>query len=97
MEFITVAKDDIIAFPKVIHRTYPGPVEKRMGSALKPFTNKALDVNMTVLSVLEKKLGLKNGEQVIQQPNDGRCGQSSSRQTPHGTRMAQDYLPIRGG
>ena len=60
-EFITVAKDDILAYPKVVHRTYPTPVEKHMDLTLKPFLNRALDVDMTILSVFEKKLGLPEG------------------------------------
>lgn len=62
IEFFTVAKDDILAFPTVVHRTYPEPVGKHMDSTLKPFLKKALDVNMTILSIFERKLGLANGE-----------------------------------
>ena len=62
IEFITVAKDDILAYPTVVHRTYPAPVEEHMDSTLKPFLKKALEVNMTILSIFERKLGLANGE-----------------------------------
>lgn len=62
IEFITIAKDDILAYPKVVHRAYPTPVETHIDSALRPFLGKALEVNMTILSVFEKKLGLANGE-----------------------------------
>lgn len=62
IEFITIAKDDILAFPGVVHRTYPSPVGEHMDTTLKPFLKKALDVNMTILSIFERKLGLANGE-----------------------------------
>lgn len=61
MEFISIAKDDILAFPERIHMKYPAPVEEHMTSTLKPFLNKALDVNNTLLSVFERKLGLADG------------------------------------
>lgn len=61
IESMDVAKDDILAFPKVIHRTYPPTVVEHMETTLKPFLNKALDVNMTLISVFEKRLGLPEG------------------------------------
>ena len=61
IEFISIAKDDILAFPEIVHMKYPAPVENHMASTLKPFLHKALDVNNTIMSVFERKLGLASG------------------------------------
>ncbi|KAI5118663.1 hypothetical protein M0805_001036 [Coniferiporia weirii] len=61
VEFINVSKDDAFAYPDVVHRTYPSTVYARMESTIKPFMRKSLDVNMTVISIFEKKLGLPEG------------------------------------
>ncbi|THG98082.1 hypothetical protein EW145_g7484 [Phellinidium pouzarii] len=61
VEFLNVSKDDALAYPEVIHRTYPSTVRARMESTIKPFVRKSLEVNNTVLSVFEKKLGLPAG------------------------------------
>ncbi|KZT65767.1 Clavaminate synthase-like protein [Daedalea quercina L-15889] len=60
-EFINVAKDDVLAFPTVVHRTYPSTVVTRMNTAIRPFVDKSLEVNGTLLSVLNAKLGLPEG------------------------------------
>ena len=61
VEFINVSKDDALAYPNVVHRTYPSTVDARMESTIKPFVQKSLEVNNTVLGVFEKKLGLPSG------------------------------------
>lgn len=61
VEFINVSKDDALAFPKVVHRSYPSTVNARMESTIKPFVQKSLEVNYTILNVFEKKLGLPSG------------------------------------
>lgn len=61
IEYINIAKDDIRAFPEVVHQTYPPTVVEQMETTLKPFLDKALDVNMTLISVFEKQLGLPEG------------------------------------
>ncbi|EJD04538.1 Clavaminate synthase-like protein [Fomitiporia mediterranea MF3/22] len=61
VEFINVSKDDVLAYPRVVHRTYPSTVNNRMESTIRPFVEKSLHVNNTVLSVFEKKLGLPSG------------------------------------
>lgn len=60
-EFINVSKDDALAFPTVIHRTYPRLVTARMESSIRPFVDKSLEVNGTLISVLNAKLGLLEG------------------------------------
>jgi isopenicillin N synthase-like dioxygenase len=60
-EFINVAKDDALAWPQPVRRTYPSPVNARMESTIKPFVRKSLDVNNTLLQIFEEKLGLPPG------------------------------------
>ncbi|KAH8104890.1 Clavaminate synthase-like protein [Phellopilus nigrolimitatus] len=61
VEFINVAKDDALAYPSIVHRTYPSSVNACMDSTIRPFVRKSIEVNNTVLSVFEKKLGLPTG------------------------------------
>lgn len=58
-EFINVAKDDALAWPKVARREYPSAVNARMENTICPFVRKSLDVNNTLLQVLNDRLGLK--------------------------------------
>ncbi|KAH9952037.1 Clavaminate synthase-like protein [Amylocystis lapponica] len=57
-EFLNVSKDDALAWPAQAHRSYPATVNARMESAVIPFTRKSVDVNTTLLGVLNEKLGL---------------------------------------
>ncbi|EMD39591.1 hypothetical protein CERSUDRAFT_111901 [Gelatoporia subvermispora B] len=60
-EYIVIMKDDIFAWPDVIHRSYPEPVNVHMESIIRPFSQKAIEVNLTILSVLNEKLALPEG------------------------------------
>jgi len=60
-EFINVSKDDALAYPQVVHRTYPSTVYPRMENTIAPFVRKALEVNYAVLDVFNQKLGLPQG------------------------------------
>ena len=57
-EFINVAKDDALAWPAVVYRTYPPTVAARMESTIKPFVEKLLAINHFLIDVLNDKLGL---------------------------------------
>ncbi|KAF7309357.1 Clavaminate synthase-like protein [Mycena indigotica] len=57
-QFINVAKDDALAWPQQARRSYPRTVDARMDMTIKPFVEKALDVNMTLIAVFNDKLGL---------------------------------------
>ena len=59
---MNVAKDDVLSFPAVTHRTYPATVEARMESTIKPFVTKSLEVTNKLLEVFERQLGLPEGE-----------------------------------
>lgn len=61
VEYINVAKDDVLAWPQTVHRTYPSPVNTHMETTIRPFTVKAIDVNTTLLAVFNDKLGLPQG------------------------------------
>ena len=61
VEFINVSKDDALAFPAVVHRRYPSTVEERMDSAVRPFVRKSMEVNQTLMDILNDRLGLSSG------------------------------------
>lgn len=60
-EFINVAKDDALAYPEVVHRTYPSTVNVRMANTVKPFIEKSWEVQEVILDLLNTKLGLPQG------------------------------------
>ena len=60
-EFINVSKDDALAFPAVVHRTYPSSVVARMDSTIRPFVEKSVEINNTLINALNAKLGRKSG------------------------------------
>lgn len=60
-EFLDVAKDDALAFPKAIHRTYPPLVADAFPTTLTPFVKRSIEINETLLRVLGEKLGLEDG------------------------------------
>lgn len=61
-EFINVSQDDAIAWPKIVHRTYPRTVNERMDNTIVPFVKKSRAINVVLLGILERKLGIPEGE-----------------------------------
>jgi len=61
VEFLNVAKDDALAWPKQARRSYPSTANNRMESTIIPFVKKSLEVNYTILDIFNKKLGLEPG------------------------------------
>ncbi|KXN87808.1 Leucoanthocyanidin dioxygenase, partial [Leucoagaricus sp. SymC.cos] len=61
VEFLNVAKDDVLAWPSYVHRKYPEPAEKAMPDVIRPFVEKSLEVNHTILNIFNQKLGLPEG------------------------------------
>ena len=57
-EFLNISKDDALAWPNPVHRTYPATVNARMESVVQPFVRKALTINHFLIDVLNDKLGL---------------------------------------
>lgn len=60
-DFLNVAKDDVLAWPKVARRSYPSTANARMESTLGPFVRKSLEINNRILEVFNDKLGLPVG------------------------------------
>ncbi|KAG2739373.1 Clavaminate synthase-like protein [Suillus brevipes Sb2] len=61
VEFINVSKDDALAYPQVVHRTYPSTVNARMETTIAPFVRKSLEVTYVTLDIFNNKLGLPKG------------------------------------
>ncbi|KAJ3552761.1 hypothetical protein NM688_g3982 [Phlebia brevispora] len=61
VEFINISKDDALAWPNKVHREYPSTVNSRMESTIKPFVQKAVEVNGLLIDILNDKLGLPKG------------------------------------
>ncbi|KAG2370232.1 hypothetical protein BDR07DRAFT_1447154 [Suillus spraguei] len=61
VEFMNVSKDDALAYPQVVHRTYPLTVNTRMKNTIAPFVHKGLEVTYVVLNRFNDKLGLPKG------------------------------------
>lgn len=60
-EMINISKDDALAYPRVAHVHYPGPVNARMENTIKPFVKACMAANDTILEVFNRKLGLPDG------------------------------------
>ena len=65
VEFINIAKDDVFMNPS--HK-YPAPIEREMVTIVKPFVQKSLEVNQTILDIFNDKLGLPEGTLLEQHP-----------------------------
>lgn len=74
VEFLNVAKDDALAWPSHVHRTYPEPVERGMSTIVRPFVQKSLEVNQTILNIFNDKLGLPEGTLMKQHSLDEHSG-----------------------
>jgi len=61
VEFINVAKDDALAWPRQARRAYPPTVNARMESTIAPFIRKSLDINNNLIDVFNERLGLPSG------------------------------------
>lgn len=61
VEFFNVSKDDALAWPGYVHRTYPEVANARMESTITPFVKKSIDVNLTLIDVFNARLGLPEG------------------------------------
>ncbi|KAF5352831.1 hypothetical protein D9756_006287 [Leucocoprinus leucothites] len=75
VEFINVSKDDALRWPShTSNRRYPEPIERQMDTVVRPFVQKSLEVNRTVLSIFNDKLGLPEGALLNQHPMDEQSG-----------------------
>lgn len=85
-EFLNIAQDDALSYPIPARRTYPGPVNARMESTIVPFIRKSAEINLTLLGVLNDRLGLPEGtlgnKHLIDRPSgsEARCIKSPPTQ-----------------
>ncbi len=93
IEFINVSKDDALAYPNVVHRTYPSTVNDRMESTITPFVTKSVQVNDTILEIFNDKLGLPKGTLTKHHPKDEYSG-SEARTTKNPPGHAPDRMAI---
>lgn len=71
IEFMDIAKDDILAWPKRILRSYPHTVnDLTIESTLKPYLLKSLDLCFTAFNIFDDKLGLPAGRLVQNHTGD---------------------------
>jgi isopenicillin N synthase-like dioxygenase len=91
-EFINVAKDDALAYPEIIHRSYPQTVNDAMELAVRPFVEACMAANDTMLNVFNDKLGLPSGTLAALHPlketsvSEARCIKVPP--TPNSTKIA---------
>ncbi|KAJ6609556.1 hypothetical protein B0H10DRAFT_2063844 [Mycena sp. CBHHK59/15] len=77
VQFINIAKDDALAWPAQARRAYPSTVNARMDSTIKPFIEKSLAVNNTLLGAFNDRLGLPKGTLLKQHPREEFSGSES--------------------
>ena len=56
VEFLNIAQDDAMSWPRPTHRTYPSTVNAHMADAVVPFIRKSMSVNNTLLDIFERLL-----------------------------------------
>ncbi|KDQ63016.1 hypothetical protein JAAARDRAFT_29011 [Jaapia argillacea MUCL 33604] len=61
VEFFNVSQDDVLSWPVPTHRTYFSTVNDNMDVTVSPFVRKSMEVNNTLLSIFESRLGLRAG------------------------------------
>lgn len=74
VEFLNIAKDDALAHSPENRRGYPSPIEQSMTTVVRPFVEKSLEVNQTILEIFNDKLGLPEGFLMKQHPLDEPSG-----------------------
>ena len=85
VEYMDVSQDDALAWPETVNRTYPRTVNERMVNTIVPFVKKTRAITVVLLKILERKLGLPEGELVKKHSdeelsaNQTRCIKSSPR------------------
>ena len=93
-EFINIAKDDAISYPKVVHRSYPSTVNNHMESVVTPFVKLSLEINLAILNIFNDKLGLPEGTlaklHTLDEPSfsEARCIKSPPAPSPANAKTA---------
>ncbi|KAM5535885.1 hypothetical protein V8D89_010503 [Ganoderma adspersum] len=74
VEFLNIAQDDALSWPRPTHRIYPPTVNERMQDAVTPFVRKSMAVNNTILDIFERLLALPRGAFADLHTTDKLCG-----------------------
>ncbi|EIN04785.1 Clavaminate synthase-like protein [Punctularia strigosozonata HHB-11173 SS5] len=88
IEYLTIAKDDVLSYPAVARKSYPGTVNACMEDVLKPFVLKSTAINETLLRIFGQKLGLPDGtlesQHKLEAPSgsEARCTKVAARTEP---------------
>lgn len=62
MEFLNISKNDALGWPELVHcSAYPGPVERGIPTVVRPFVEKSVEVNKTILDIFNNQLSLPEG------------------------------------
>jgi hypothetical protein len=61
IEFMNIAQDDALAYPRVVHRSYPSTVENAMESTVQPFMQKHVAIQETFFEIFDQLLGFPPG------------------------------------
>ncbi|KAH9910748.1 uncharacterized protein BXZ73DRAFT_57783 [Epithele typhae] len=98
-DFLNIAADDALAWPTVARRTYPAPVNARMGDVVGPFVRRAIEPNGTMLGILDERFGLPRGTLASRHRTD-EWSESEARVTrgpPRGPSEGIDRRRSQGG
>lgn len=60
-EFMNISKDDAMAYPNVIHKVYPSPVNSRMKGVVRPFIQACLETSAVLMDIFNERLHLPTG------------------------------------
>ena len=61
VEFLNIAQDDALSWPRMTHRTYPSIVNGHMEDTFIPFVQKSMAINQVFMSFFERRLQLPAG------------------------------------
>ncbi|EKM58766.1 uncharacterized protein PHACADRAFT_248843 [Phanerochaete carnosa HHB-10118-sp] len=95
VEFINISKDDALAYPTAVHRTYPSTVNARMPNTVTPFIRKSVDINNTLMAAFNDKLGFPKGTLAkLHLDTVNSCSESRCIKNPPAREMASDRQAI---
>jgi len=100
VEFLNIAQDDALSWPRLVHRLYPSTVDTHMKDTVTPFVRKSMEVNLTILAIFEQQLGLPRGELIklhsIDEPcgSEARCIKTPPNQSSTGVGAHTDFGTI---
>lgn len=88
VEFINISRDDALAFPDVVHRTYPSTVKAYMSSTITPFVKASMEITRLLIDCLGRQMGLPKGalDDIHSQNEYSGCQTRITRNPPVGER-----------